>query len=147
MISEEFQTELYETIDWSAYSFLPENPKFTLQYPENRAFDGTIFYYKNTKVAEFSPGVVKLQEGQKCFDVDGEDLMWTSELISKTAVENGMKKISKIYTMGQDSLWEWYGHSYCIERENMAFVMTFYEYDIENRQQFYDIASSFNLLK
>ncbi|MCX6807972.1 MAG: hypothetical protein NTZ80_04235, partial [Patescibacteria group bacterium] len=61
------------TDNWQDYSYLDLNENeylpFSIEYPDSWTISGTVFNdARGAKIAEFSPGLVILEKGQKCFD-------------------------------------------------------------------------------
>lgn len=137
----------FSTDDWGIY--LPAG-NFSIEYPSNWTLNGTVFFNSDDKkVAEFSPGIVALKSGQKCFDSSSSEGP-KAELISKTDVTIGeLQGVLKIEKQDLDSptTEHWYSNSYCLASDEEAFVMSFYEYQLnsKDRSTFNKVISSLSL--
>jgi hypothetical protein len=120
----------FTTSDWNDYSFSKEIINYQLQYPSDWNLDGSVFEDKNgNKVAEFLPGAIVLSNNQKCFDnYNFTDRM---RLISKENMVLNEFKGSHLVTEVQTEPpgpGIWYPNIYCLQMNDKAFVMAFYEY-------------------
>ncbi len=138
--------------DWKTFKTKKtEEIQFIFEYPGNWKFnDSSIFHNElDNKVAEFSPGVILLNNDQKCFNSPHNDYSGRIKLISQEnfIIENnsGVKKITETKT----EKGVWYPNSYCLQKENKAFNITFYEINLnsEKRQVFDKIISSFKFIE
>lgn len=142
---------VFSTDDWQSYSFKNDNISFSIEYPSDWILGSSVFDDSNgKKIAGFSPGLVVLQPGQKCFDANGNDETGRSELISQTNITigqlNGALRIEKVLYEGGSPNWTgyWYPNIYCLSDENNAFVMSFYEEELnsDKRELFKQIIST-----
>lgn len=143
---------VYDTNDWSSYNLINSNTSFSIEYPNDWSLDYSVFQdSKGEKIAEFSPGLVVLNDGQKCFDVVyNEEGLFETLFQTETSI-NGLQCVfrkNKIYLDGGPSLagvGYWYGNEYCLSDGKNAFVMTFYdkELDSEKTEIFNQILSTF----
>jgi len=127
---------VFSTENWSSYPGTKDNFSFSIEYPGEWQYYGSVFHDSNgNKIAEFLPGLVFLSPNQKCFDVnevyneedngDGE-----SKLISRTNIVIGDKiGVLKIYETGTKS-GIWYPNIFCLSEGEKAFVMSFYEHEL-----------------
>ena len=116
---------VFSTDDWQSYSSKNDNASFSIEYPADWNLGGSVFYDSNgKKIAEFLPGLVVLQPGQKCFDANGKNETNGSELISQTNIT-----IDKLHGALRIENWAgyWYPNIYCLSDYRNAFVMSFYE--------------------
>lgn len=122
------------TDDWQSYSSESDNVSFSIEYPAYWNLGSSVFNDANgNKIAEFLPGLVILKSGQKCFDKEGDTESGRSELISQTNITigqlQGALRIEKVFYEGGSPNWSgyWYPNIYCLSEGNKAFVMSFYE--------------------
>jgi archaellum component FlaF (FlaF/FlaG flagellin family) len=143
---------VFSTDDWQSYSSKNENVSFSIEYPSDWTLGSSVFDdAKGNKIAEFLPGLVILKSGQKCFDKTGESESGRSELISQTNITigglQGALKIEKVFYEGGSPNWTgyWYPNIYCISEGDKAFVMSFYEDQLnsDKRELFRKIISTF----
>jgi hypothetical protein len=145
---------VFSTDNWRSYSFENDNDSFSfsIEYPSDWNFDHGVFDDSSgKKIAEFSPGLVVLKPGQKCFDVSDSDRFGRSEPISQTSITigqlSGTLRIEKVlYDAGgfPKRGGYWYPNSYCLSNGNNAFVMSFYEDQLnsDKRELFRKIIST-----
>lgn len=130
---------VFSTNDWWSYSFENDNLSFSIEYPSDWNLGSSVFDDSDgKKIAEFLPGLVVLQPGQKCFDVNGNDEIGRSELISQTNITigklQGALRIEKVLYEGGSPNWTgyWYPNIYCLSDGSKAFVMSFYEEELNS---------------
>jgi len=114
---------------------------FSIEYPGEWQNNGGVFDDSNgNKIAELLPGLVSLQPGQKCFDVAPKN-SGLSQLISQTdlsiARRQGVLRVNKVIYEGGYPNWTdyWYPNTFCLMEGDKAFVMTFYEHEIETEDR------------
>ncbi|MFC1662841.1 hypothetical protein ACFL04_01580 [Patescibacteria group bacterium] len=123
----------FTTTDWNSYpgGGLPM-VNFSLKYPATWSFNGSsVFSDENSvKIAEFSPGPVRLNEGQSCFD-NYASTPFVLEEISRSSITigslPGVKLVNKVQLDGTPDEIYSYPNEYCLDDGTQAFVMTFYE--------------------
>ena len=125
---------VFSTDDWQSYSSKNDNASFSIEYPADWNLGSSVFDDSNgKKIAEFLPGLVVLQPGQKCFDANGNNETGRSELISQANIIidklQGALRIEKVLYEGGSPNWTgyWYPNIYCLSDGSNAFVMSFYE--------------------
>lgn len=125
---------VFSTNDWQSYTPESHSSSFSIEYPADWSLENSVLIDSdNKKVAEFLPGFVILKSGQKCFDKVGSDESGRSELISQTNITidqlQGALRIEKVLYEGGSPNWTgyWYPNIYCLSEGNQAFVMSFYE--------------------
>ncbi len=146
-------TYLFKTTDWNNFDFIKNDtfPMMELQYPENWKLDSTVFSDENgDKIAEFSPGTVFLNQNQHCFDSESEisfsernQILLNEQFKIKDIT--GVRRVMKIRT---ETGKIWFPHTYCIEDNGKAFVVSFYENAVDpvNKELYEKIISSFKFL-
>ncbi len=142
----------FSTDNWQSYAFENVSALFSIEYPAYWTLDGSVFYDADEKkIAEFSPGLVILKNGQECFDVfvgesDYGNIAFVSEKEITIGRFNGVLRIVKVIYEGGSPDWSgtWYPNEYCLSDGNMAFVMSFFEYELNtgDRELFEEILSS-----
>lgn len=142
---------VYSTNDWYSYSSKNYNTSFSIEYPTDWSLRSGVFHDANgEKIAEFIPGLVILKPGQKCFDAGSSNKTGDNEIISQTNTTinqlNGVLRIEKVfYEGGSPNLTGyWYPNTYCLSNGNYAFVMSFYEKQLnsDKRKLFQKIIST-----
>lgn len=133
---------VYYTKDWNSYSLKSNhNISFSITYPAQWKFDNNNIFESadDKKIAEFMPGVVTLDLGQKCFDSQYERSE-RNELISQTNATIGKyQSILRIEKTIHEGGGSWYPNIYCVMEKNKAFIMAFYEDDlISNNKDLYE---------
>jgi hypothetical protein len=120
--------EVWKTEDWNDFQSFERQtfPHYTFEYPKNWQFTGySVFNDRfGEKIAEISPGVIALAPNQTCYD-------------SKRLTPNG-KTNFKPFNFGEVSGFRGYSevefddspklflvYSYCIQKSDLAFLMTF----------------------
>ena len=145
-------TSIFTTNNWFEYNITDASSDFSIAFPSDWKTTDTITFSNqhNLKIAEFSPGLVRLKPNQACFDIPWSNEYGESELISQSNIEVGLFKdtliIEKSKTWdGTTSDGYWYPHFYCLSNGNQAFVITFFERKLEsNEEELYDeILSTF----
>ncbi len=142
------QAVAWTTNDWK--DFLPTTgafPSFTFKYPSNWEFNGhSVFSINNGhKIAELSPGIVKLNKGQECFDNIDIDKGDNPKI---QLIRVGKLKGKKIETLtildGSSDLWT--VNSYCLSDGKYAFLIMFYtdSKSKESKKIFDSLVSSFH---
>jgi len=125
-------TDVYSL--WSDLkSKIPDHYVFSINYPSIWKVGTSVFDdEKGNKVAEYSPGIIALQQNQPCFV---ESPYYKEDIISQNQIiigkYQGELQISRVGYEGGSPNWNgtWYPNTYCIRVSNtLAFKMTFYEY-------------------
>lgn len=138
---------LPDTADWQTY----ESDTFSLQFPSNWTLGTSTFKDENqNKIAELSPGIIKLSEIGSCKEQPLPIKPQTGEPVEALIQENitidglvGVKTVWYTITAG-DTGSSWYPNRYCIQNDNIAFVMNFYEKELGtgDRDLFEDILAT-----
>jgi len=124
------QANLYETKDWSASyplsvsSAKSQAPRFQMSVPKSWKFDTRHAFVRanSSKIGEFSPAVIKLREGQRCFD--NASLSGMKRAHFRGQPPEGAKLRGYLSEgSGDDSD---YRYMYCVQNRQFAVVMTFY---------------------
>lgn len=129
--------EVFSTNNW--FDYITENTfqEFAIALPGNWMINGSVINNeKEEKVAELSPGLVKLKQNQKCFDNEWNNESGQSEFVSLTDIKTesltGKLLIEKVSPEdGRGGTESWYPHFYCLSNGKNAFVITFYEKALE----------------
>lgn len=134
---------VFTTQNWFTYQPTDTKHNFKVSIPYNWSAKETVLYLDNQKKAEFSPGIVKLNKNQKCFDTEWFNEAGESELvsISDLSVNNfdGRLLIERTTLSSDNNNTEFiYPYFYCLTNGNYAFVITFYEKNVTlNNQDFH----------
>lgn len=141
--------EIAITEDWFDFSFEQGDIPFSFQFPDDwnvnyGVFDDT----HGKKIAELLPGAVKLKQGQHCFDTpyDSNKSQGQLRLISRENIivnnQKGVKEVEAYYDIH-------YPITYCLEKDNQAFIITFYEDKLNSdlRSTFDKVMSTFKFLQ
>jgi len=129
--------------EWKKY-ISNSNIPFTLLYPRNWKLETSVFIdEKGNKVAEFIPGIEEKKEGEPCFDkyAQSHNSNYYLGTIKQAPITigryTGELQITKVGYEGGSPNWDgiWYPNTYCLQRDNKAFYMTFYEYSEKPTQQ------------
>lgn len=128
---------VFTTQNWFSYQPADSKYDFKISIPHDWSMKETIFYLDNQKKAELSPGIVKLNKNQKCFDAEWFNETGESELISMSEIKinklDGKLLIEKtIVSDGKNNNEYLYPHFYCLSNNSFAFTIAFYEKDINN---------------
>ncbi|MFA5933698.1 MAG: hypothetical protein WC795_00530 [Candidatus Paceibacterota bacterium] len=128
-------TEIFTTSDWFTYEG-KNIGEFSIALPNDWKLEGSVFTNNNDqKVAEFSPGLVQLKNNQSCFDVEWSNEDGESEMISLNDIEIGSLKgkllVEKAPAWEESANKYLYPYFYCLSNGHNAFVMTFYEWNLE----------------
>jgi len=131
---------VYSTDDWSSFKDNNYKISFSFEYPKEWTAAVSIFTEPDfsdkeapsRKVAELR-GIIVLKPGQKCLDVVGKDPSESTQFLSQTDLMIGNKsavvRVNKVFYEGGYPEWTgyWYPNRYCLMDGNKAFLMTFYE--------------------
>jgi hypothetical protein len=120
---------------WKKY--ISGNKLFSIEYPSDWKIENAVFYDMNgKKIAEFSPGYMDFKPNQKCFDNVQKDSDRT-KIISQTTIkingQQGMLMIERTIKDSEGGIW--FPNTYCIKKENKAFIMTFYDYNLNSSKK------------
>ena len=140
---------VFTTNNWFNYEVSDLQHNFKISIPKDWVIKSNVFYLDNKKLAEFSPGIVKLKDNQVCFDTEWFNETGESELISRSDLSinhlKGRLLIEKTMAWdGKDNNEIIYPYFYCLSKDNFAFVIAFYEKDINkaNTDLHYNILKS-----
>jgi len=129
----EMNSMLFHTDDWRNFSLVSRASShgITFEFPTTWKYSGSSYFLQDgTKIAEFGPpGLIQLANGQHCYDNysetvktpdpdwgkenlifqdrisgEGRDMLWVREMLRKTPIS-----------------------IYCVEKNDIAFAMMFYE--------------------
>lgn len=128
---------VFTTKNWFNYQPTDNKHDFKISIPHDWSMKETIFYLDNIKKAELSPGIVRLNDNQKCFDSEWFNESGESALISMSDIKinnlSGKLLIEKTIAWdGKNNNEYLYPHFYCLSNNSFAFTMAFYEKDINN---------------
>ena len=116
------------------HRYVSKDKTFSIEYPGNWLIDGSVFSDgKGNKIAEFSPGIIMLQTNQKCLSELKDDGTRTKIISRKNIIINKRQgvlvKSEVINDMGGGT---WFPNTYCVYGGTKAFVMSFYDRDLNS---------------
>ncbi len=136
----------WETTDWSEFSAgETTSPVFSFLYPTDWHFNGSSVFETSTgtKIAELSPGIIKLAQGQTCYiSADSEgDAKGQAILIRKKF--RGRRVIGEFTDDYSGNTWHYI--DYCLTDGKFAFLISFIfeNPDTSLEDQFAKVISSF----
>ena len=132
-------SKVYITTSWFEYEPIDEFSNFSIKLPKEISIEGRTLNKDTKKVGEFSPGLIKLKGGQSCFDKEWFSETGASELISLKEIN--INNLKGKLMLEKAEAWDgvnndqyWYPHVYCLQKENSAFVITFYEWSLDEKK-------------
>jgi hypothetical protein len=127
--------EAYQTDNWDEYRPVDGNKKISFSIYHPWKINSTVFYNdKDQKVAEIFPPVY-LSKGQKPFGNWQPSVESEEKFISRKDINIAGLSGVKIITETSTESGIWYPHTYCLAKDDKAFIIAFYELKLNSGQE------------